>query len=60
MAAVLVGCETAFVSADCAISLLFSASIETAPLLLVGAPFLALETVFSQKKRLLVVESPDH
>ena len=50
MAAVLVGCETAFVSADCAFSLLFSASIETAPLLLVGAPFLALVAVFSQKK----------
>ena len=56
MATVLVGCETAFVIAGWAISLLFSASIETAPLLLVVTPFLALEAVFSQGKRLVVVE----
>ena len=56
MATVLVGCETAFVSVGWAFSLLFSASIETAPLLLVGAPFLALEAVFSQGKRLVVGE----
>ena len=59
MATVLVGYETAFISAGWAISLLFSASIETAPLLLVGAPFLVLETV-SVRESDWWSESPDH